>query len=150
MSTKRRPESWASSPAVRKAMQANKKRNSKPELKIRSAAHRLGLRFYVLRSPEPQLRVCADLVFPRSKVAVFVDGCFWHGCIEHGTKPRTNTAYWRQKIDGNVRRDQTVDVQLSNAGWLSVRIWEHEDPTEAAVRLRNIVNSRRPHLMGQQ
>jgi DNA mismatch endonuclease (patch repair protein) len=127
-------------------MRANKKRNSSPELKVRSAAHRLGLRFFVLRSPEPQIRVCADLVFPTSKVAVFVDGCFWHGCSLHGTEPKTNAGYWKNKIQGNISRDRRVDEELKQAGWLSVRIWEHEDPNAAASNLFQLVRARRTAL----
>jgi len=141
--TKKPVESWASSPAARNVMRANKKRDSVPELRIRSAAHRSGLRFYIFRQPEPGLRVCADLVFPRIKVAVFVDGCFWHGCDEHGTSPKTNADYWRQKIQGNIERDRRVDEELVRAGWLPVRIWEHDDPSTAVATLNSIVRNRR-------
>lgn len=136
-------QSWASSAAVRNVMRANKKRDSGPELRIRSAAHRLGLRFFVLRRPEASLRVVADLVFPGAKVAVFVDGCFWHGCPVHGTKPRTNSPYWDAKIQGNVRRDRLVDDQLAEAGWQPVHIWEHEDAEDAALALADVINGRR-------
>lgn len=84
----------------------------------------------------------ADLVFPGSKVAVFVDGCFWHGCSVHGTKPRTNSLYWEAKIQGNVRRDRLVDDQLAEAGWRPVHIWEHETADAAALSLADLIWSR--------
>jgi len=77
------------------------------------------------------------------RVAVFVDGCFWHGCPKHATWPKTNAVWWRNKIEGNQRRDADTDARLAAAGWLSVRVWAHEKPAEAAERIAGIVRTRR-------
>jgi DNA mismatch endonuclease (patch repair protein) len=136
-------ESWASSPGVRTCMQANKGRDTKPELALRSAVHALGLRYRVGIRPLKQVRRTADLVFTRAKVAVFLDGCFWHGCPEHHTVAATNAQFWADKVEGNRQRDRDTDRRLAEAGWLSVRIWEHEDPVEAARRVKSVVDERR-------
>ncbi|MFG1997606.1 very short patch repair endonuclease [Spirillospora sp. NPDC048911] len=134
--------SQASSPGVRKNMQANKSRDTKPELKLRRAAHRLGLRYRVSKQPLPHLRRTADLVFTRAKVAVFLDGCFWHGCPQHHTKAATNSDFWAEKVTSNRVRDEETNRLLSDAGWVVIRIWEHEDPEEAARRVQATVQSR--------
>jgi len=67
-----------------------------------------------------------DIVFPRARVAVFIDGCFWHGCPDHGAKPKTNEAFWAAKIAANKKRDRVADLELQSSGWTVVRIWEHE------------------------
>jgi DNA mismatch endonuclease (patch repair protein) len=82
-------------------------------------------------------------VFRTSRVAVFVDGCFWHCCPEHGTWPKENSKWWRDKLETNVRRDRDTDSRLTSAGWLVVRIWEHEAPEQAAARVRDLVVARR-------
>ena len=127
--------SWASSPAVRAVMRGNKGRDTRPELAVRSAAHAVGLRYRVGVSPLPHVRRTADLVFPRAKVAVFVDGCFWHGCPEHHRPARQNAEFWTAKIEGNMARDADTDERLRIAGWTVVRIWEHEAPMTAARRI---------------
>jgi DNA mismatch endonuclease, patch repair protein len=76
-------------------------------------------------------------------VAVFVDGCFWHGCPEHATWPRSNAAFWREKIETNCRRDRDTDARLQEYGWMAIRVWEHEDPEEVAARIEQAVRSRR-------
>jgi DNA mismatch endonuclease (patch repair protein) len=91
----------------------------------------------------PSVRRTADLVFRPSKVAVFVDGCFWHRCPDHATDPKTNSDYWKPKLERNVERDRETDRLLAEGGWLSIRIWEHEDPRKAAQRVVRIVRSRR-------
>lgn len=136
-------ESWASSPGVRASMQSNKGRDTKPEVALRSAAHAAGLRYRVSIRPLSNLRRTADLVFPKARVAVFLDGCFWHGCPEHHTVAVTNAKFWADKVEGNRRRDRDTDRRLAEAGWASVRIWEHEDPIDAAQRIREIVVARR-------
>lgn len=136
-------DSWASSPGVRASMQSNKGRDTKPELALRSAAHALGLRYRVSVRPIRELRRTADLVFPRLKVAVFLDGCFWHGCPEHHTVAATNAKFWAEKVESNRARDQDTDCRLAAAGWTSIRVWEHEDPNAAAERIREVVNARR-------
>lgn len=116
-------------------MQANKGRDTKPELALRSAAHALGLRYRVSTRPLPSLRRTADLVFTKTKIAVFVDGCFWHGCPDHHTIAKTNASYWADKVDGNRRRDRETDRLLAEAGWLVIRMWEHESADEVARRI---------------
>jgi len=134
----------ASSEGVRKSMQANKGRDTKPELALRRAVHGLGLRYRVSVRPLSAIRRTADLVFTRVKVAVFLDGCFWHGCPQHHTKARTNAEYWAEKVTRNRERDAETDRLLEEAGWKVIRVWEHEDPLEAAHRVAEVVRSRRP------
>ena len=134
--------SWASSPAVRASMQANRGRDTTPELALRRAVHALGLRYFVGRRPLTQLRRTADLVFPGSKVAVFMDGCFWHGCPDHYSVAKTNAAFWARKVEINRQRDRDTDARLVEAGWAPLRVWEHEDPTTAATRVKEEVMKR--------
>lgn len=131
--------SWASSPAVRAVMRGNKGRDTRPELAVRSAVHALGLRYRVGLSPLPGVRRTADLVFPRAKVAVFVDGCFWHGCPTHHRPARRNPEFWSTKIEGNIARDADTDARLRAAGWTVVRIWEHEAPAAAASKVNAVI-----------
>lgn len=112
-------------------MTRQRQRDTKPEVAIRSALHRAGFRYRVNYQPLPGLRRRADIAFPRKRVAVFVDGCFWHGCPDHATWPKENASWWREKIEANVRRDRDTDARLSSAGWTVIRIWEHEDTDEA-------------------
>ena len=134
-------ESWASSPAVRSVMQANKGRDTKPEIAVRSAAHALGLRYRVGIRPEPSIRRTADIVFPKARVAVFIDGCFWHGCPQHYRPTKRNTEFWTTKIAANVARDHDTDNRLIECGWRVLRIWEHEEPISAATKIRSIVTA---------
>jgi DNA mismatch endonuclease (patch repair protein) len=136
------PEGWASSPAVRRNMQANKGRDTAPELAVRRAVHARGLRYFVNRRPVKDLRRTADLVFPGPRVAVFVDGCFWHGCPEHHTISRTNAEYWAGKVRSNRDRDRETDSVLTEAGWEVVRIWEHTPPEQAAQLIEVVVRRR--------
>lgn len=115
----------ASSTAARNRMRATKRRDTKPELALRRELHRRGRRYFVDRAPLPGMRRRADLLFPRQKIAVYVDGCFWHGCPAHGTIPKSNTAWWRAKLEANQARDRDTDQRLHSAGWTSVRVWEH-------------------------
>jgi DNA mismatch endonuclease, patch repair protein len=126
----------ASSPAARRVMQRNTRRDTKPEVALSSAVHAAGLRYRRDHRVEAN-GVCVrpDLVFTRRRVAVFVDGCFWHGCPEHGTTPRTNTGYWIPKLARNRERDGRVTGALEKAGWTVLRIWEHEPPEAAASRV---------------
>lgn len=115
------------SAAVRRVMQANRRRDTKPEVRLRSALHRAGYRFRVdLPVQAVDRRVRVDVAFPGRRVAVFVDGCFWHGCPEHGNVPRHNAQYWEAKLRRNVDRDSEVTRALESVGWRVVRIWEHE------------------------
>ncbi|MGH3443713.1 MAG: very short patch repair endonuclease [Nitriliruptorales bacterium] len=134
--------SWASSAAIRRTMTSTRGRDTRPERAVRSAVHRLGLRYRVDHPPLPELRRRADMVFPRARVAVFVDGCSWHGCPEHGAVPATNRSYWSDKIARNRERDGDTDTRLLDAGWEPVRVWEHEDPERAAARIARLVRRR--------
>lgn len=136
--------SWASSAAARAVMRGNKGQDTKPEMKVRSALHRRGLRFRVHARPLADLRRTADVVFRPARVAVFVDGCFWHGCPEHGTQPSSNRAYWSPKIARNRERDRETDALLRDAGWFPVRVWEHEDVGDAVERIADAVARGRP------
>ncbi|MCX6414951.1 MAG: very short patch repair endonuclease [Actinobacteria bacterium] len=136
-------ESWASSPARRRVMQANRSRDTAPELALRRLLHAQGFRYRVSARPLKAVRRTADMVFRSAQVAVFVDGCFWHRCPVHSTDPKTNADYWTPKLRRNVERDRETDQLLADAGWVSVRVWEHEDPQEAAGLVASIVTARR-------
>ncbi|TLQ48346.1 very short patch repair endonuclease [Streptomyces marianii] len=135
-------DSWATSPAVRSVMQGNRGKDTKPEVRLRSLLYAEGLRYRVGIRPLSNLRRTADVVFPKARVAVFVDGCFWHGCPEHHRPATKNSEFWREKIEGNRRRDAETDSLLRDAGWQVIRVWEHEDPAEAADRIRAILPAR--------
>ena len=116
-----------SSAAVSAAMRANPRRDTAPERRLRSALHRRGWRFRIdFPVHSTARRVRPDIVFTRRRVAVFVDGCFWHSCPEHGTQPRSNASYWVPKLRRSVERDLADTESLSRAGWTVVRVWEHE------------------------
>ncbi len=120
-------------------MRSNRGRDTKPEVALRSAVYRLGLRYRVSAAPIKGLRRTADLVFPTERVAVFLDGCFWHGCPEHHTVAATNVDYWARKVIVNRARDCNTDERLTVAGWFSLRIWEHQVAEEAAARVRDVI-----------
>src|SRR5919197_1597525 len=125
-------------PARRKTavMRGNRRVDTTPERRVRSLLHAVGYRFRKdYRIDVPGARVRPDIVFVRRRVAVFVDGCFWHRCPEHGTSPRANSHYWGPKLAHNVARDQRVDRALQVAGWTVLRIWEHVAPEDAAARI---------------
>lgn len=105
--------------------------------------HALGLRYRVEAPLAGMPRRRADVLFRGSRVAVFVDGCFWHSCPEHATVPVANGSWWATKLAGNAARDRDTDARLAEQGWLSVRVWEHEDMAIAASAIRHIVRSRR-------
>lgn len=130
------------SEATSSRMRRQKRAGTSPELALRREVHRRGLRFYVQRRPLPQLRTSADLLFPRSKVAVFVHGCFWHRCPQHATAPKSNRAWWDDKLAGNVARDARVVSALEEAGWSVVLVWEHEPAGPAADRVAQVVRGR--------
>ncbi len=123
-------------------MLANRHRDTGPELRVRRAVHAMGLRYRVATRPLKAVGRSADLVFTRARVAVFVDGCFWHGCPDHFSLPSTNTDYWTTKIEGNALRDRETDHLLDDAGWTVVRIWEHELALEAATQIAGSVRER--------
>jgi DNA mismatch endonuclease (patch repair protein) len=119
----------------------NTRVDTKPELALRSALYRRGLRFRKdLRIKLGTFATRPDIVFTKRKVAVFVDGCFWHSCPDHGTRPKSNTSYWLHKLEANVARDRRNDAALEEAGWTVVRIWEHEDVGDAVERVSAAVD----------
>jgi DNA mismatch endonuclease (patch repair protein) len=124
-------------------MRRTRRSGTRPEMALRRALHRRGLRFVVDRPvPGGNRRRRVDILLRGARIAVFVDGCFWHSCPEHSHLPRTNTSWWRLKFRGIARRDRDTDSQLAAAGWLAVRIWEHEDPAEAAQAVEQLVRDR--------
>ncbi len=134
--------SWASSHASRAVMTANKGRDTKPERMLRSALHQKGLRYRVSARPVADLRRTADVVFTKARVAVFVDGCYWHGCPEHYRPATKRAEFWQEKIAGNQARDAETTTALEERGWRVLRFWEHEDPLEAAEVVRDAVRER--------
>lgn len=119
-------------------------RDTPPELAIRRLVHARGLRYRVDARPLKGLNRRADLVFGPTKVAVFVDGCFWHMCPEHGSAPKANAGWWAEKLRTNVERDRDTDVRLVAAGWTVLRIWEHVSPSTAAdLVVATVVERRR-------
>lgn len=132
----------ASSDVVARRMQRQRRRDTGPELALRRALWALGLRYRVDIAPIPGRRR-ADVVFPRAKVAVYVDGCFWHSCPTHATVPKANRAWWVAKLEGNRRRDAETDRALTESGWVVVRVWEHRRPDEAANEIAACVRARR-------
>lgn len=135
--------SWASSAANRKSMLGNRNRDTSPELALRSLVHAAGLRYRVAAKPLEGMRRTADLVFRSAKVAVFIDGCYWHGCPEHFMLPKTNTDYWRDKIDRNIARDRNTDQRLAEADWVVLRFWEHQPAEDCAGVVCDVVTARR-------
>lgn len=119
-------------------MSRQRRRDTTPEVKLRRRLHALGLRFRV-DAPLPGLaRRRADVLFTRARIAVFVDGCFWHGCPTHGTLPKANAAWWTDKLARNMARDRATDAHLKALGWSSLRFWEHDDPDTAAEAVRRV------------
>jgi DNA mismatch endonuclease (patch repair protein) len=135
---------WASSPAVRRSMQGNRRRDTGPELRLRSALHALGLRFRVDRRPVTAIACRADVVFARRRLAIFVDGCYWHGCPTHFVAPVTNRGYWAAKVEGNRQRDASTASRIEDAGWRVIRVWEHEDAAEAAQAIARLIRPSAP------
>jgi DNA mismatch endonuclease, patch repair protein len=118
-------------------MRANCRKDTRPEVALRAALHRAGLRFFKDRriSLRDGRKVRPDIVFPRLRVAVFVDGCFWHGCTLHRTIPASNTEFWEAKIEGTRMRDLEQTAWLESAGWSVLHIWEHEPVPHALERI---------------
>lgn len=140
--TRRRNVPAASSQDARRRMQQQKRTDTGPELALRSELHRRGLRYRVHQRPLPGLRRTADVVFPRARVAVESMGCFWHSCPAHGTTPRSNAAWWGDKLARNRQRDADAASALAEAGWLLIVVWEHESVVEAADGIERAVRSR--------
>jgi len=133
------------SPGRSANMKANRRRDTKPELALRSALHARGYRYRKdFRLDLPARRVRPDIAFTGRNVAVFIDGCFWHACPEHGSKPKNNEWYWSPKLAGNVERDRATDAALIQAGWTVVRLWEHVPVEEALATVVAAVGDPRP------
>jgi len=116
-----------------------RRRDTRPELALRRGLHARGWRYFVDRPVAGVSRCRPDLLFPRLRVAVFVDGCFWHFCVEHTHLPIANAAYWHAKLLANRRRDAAHDHELSSAGWAVVRVWEHTPPAEAIDAVETVL-----------
>lgn len=150
----RREKAWAAGSYPRPAnegrsrnMRANRRTDTKPEVALRRALHALGYRYrkdFRLDLPGG-VRVRPDIVFTARKVAVFVDGCFWHVCPEHGREPTSNEWYWTPKLRRNVERDRAADAALQAAGWRVVRLWEHEELASAVDAVVKAVSSGSEH-----
>ena len=138
------PAPAASSEAVRERMRLQPRNHTSCEMVIRSALHRRGLRFRVNCRPLASYRRHADIVFPRMRLAVFVDGCFWHGCPYHGSTPRKNSRWWTLKILRNRMRDRDTTRFLQRHGWTVVRVWEHAAVDDAVERVLAAIAARDP------
>lgn len=132
----------ASARSVATRMRRTRQRDTPAEIAIRRLVHADGLSYRIDRQPFPGIGRRADLVFARSRVAVFVDGCFWHCCPKHATWPKANGRWWKAKLLRNVARDRDTDTRLRAAGWLVVRVWEHEEPAAASRRVIRAVRRR--------
>ena len=129
----------ASSPGVAARMSRARRRDTAPEVAIRREAHRRGLRYRVDTPVVGLPRRRPDMVFTRQRVAVFVDGCFWHSCPVHATVPKSNRDWWVAKLERNVVRDRETDDLLRVLGWTVLRFWEHEDPIAAVDVIERVV-----------
>ncbi|WP_190129842.1 very short patch repair endonuclease [Streptomyces mashuensis] len=118
-------------------------RDTAPEVAVRRLLHREGHRFRLHRPVPGMPRRTIDIAFPGVRVAVFLDGCFWHGCPQHATSPKANAEWWRQKLDRNMTRDRETTERLTEAGWTVLRFWEHEDPVTVAADIAAVVSSAR-------
>lgn len=132
----------SSSAVVSRRMSAARRRDTAPEVALRKVLHAAGLRYRVAYPVPGQRRRTIDIAFTRVRVAVFVDGCFWHGCPEHGTRPRANSEWWAVKLEANRARDADTVRALEELGWLVLRIWEHQPAADAASRVRSTVLAR--------
>lgn len=130
-------------------MASVRQKGTRCELELRKILHSKGLRYRVQVPLLTKPRRVADIVFAGPRIAVFVDGCFWHGCPEHGSMPKSNTQFWRDKINANQARDADTDARLAALGWQVVRIWEHEDAKEAAERIGELVLARKRKGAGE-
>jgi DNA mismatch endonuclease (patch repair protein) len=133
--------SWATTPGTRRSMQQNRPRDTSIEVHLRSALHRAGLRFFKHRRPLPGLRCEPDILFPGARLAVFVDGCFWHCCPDHGTVPKANGEWWRTKLEANQVRDERNNDALRAAGWTVLRVWEHQPVHEVVDEIRRLIGA---------
>lgn len=134
------------SPETSRRMARVRRKGTDPEIAVRKELFRRGLRYRVDYEVLKKPRRVADVALPRLKIAIFIDGCFWHGCPEHATWPKQNAEFWRQKIEANRRRDADTNSRLFDAGWTVLRFWEHQPPIDAAEAIAQTVakaNARR-------
>jgi DNA mismatch endonuclease (patch repair protein) len=122
-------------------MQGNRGRDTRPERELRTLLHGRGLRYRVSVRPEGDLRRTADVVFSKARVAVFVDGCYWHGCPEHHRPATRNSDFWKAKIASNIERDRETDRLLGERGWKVLRCWEHDDPALVADLVFEVISN---------
>jgi DNA mismatch endonuclease, patch repair protein len=127
-------------------MRSNRSRDTAPELALRRASFKLGLRYRVCARPIPGVRRTADMVFAGPKVAVELRGCYWHGCPDHHRLPTANRDYWIAKVERNKARDADIERVLAEAGWQLIVVWEHEDPVEAAAQIAKLVRQRQTRV----
>lgn len=132
-----------SSIGARNRMKAAKPRDTAPEITLRSELHKTGLRYRVDVRPVKEINRRADIVFRSVKVAIFVDGCFWHGCPKHGTQAKANAEFWQNKIKRNQARDAETNQLLKRAGWKVIRVWEHENTKKVSEKIQKIVMERK-------
>lgn len=123
-------------------MQRQRRRDTAPELALRRALHARGFRYRVNMPVPGRPRRTVDIAFTRARVAVFVNGCFWHACPVHATWPANNADWWVEKLRTNVARDEDTDEILAQSGWTVVRVWEHDDVDEVADRISSVVRGR--------
>lgn len=138
------PSVSPSSPEASRRMARVRQRGTDVEIELRRALHAMGLRYRLQVPLSRKPRRVADIVFIGARVAVFVDGCFWHGCPLHATWPKENAGFWRAKIEANRARDADTTRRLRELGWEVIRVWSHEDPVEAALDIQVVVESRKP------
>ena len=132
---------------VRRRMQSNRSKDTSPEMEIRKRLHALGYRYRIHVRPIPTMPRTADIVFTRARLAIFIDGCFWHHCPTHGSVPKSNVESWLDKFLRNQVRDAETNAALTNAGWTVLRIWEHEDATDAVQNILQSLNGRRARAL---
>ena len=132
-----------SSHEASRRMASVRQKGTQAELNLRRILHARGLRYRLHVPLLTKPRRVADIVFPSVRIAVFVDGCFWHGCPEHASWPKSNVVFWREKIETNRFRDADTDQRLNALGWKIVRIWEHENASDAANRIAELVDARK-------
>lgn len=131
--------------ATSRRLAAQARFDTSPEIALRSEIWRKGARFR-LHVPIPGTRRTIDIALPRYKIAVFVDGCFWHGCPVHGSTPKNNSEWWRQKLDMNRKRDADSNRRLKSQGWKVIRVWEHENPSVAAQKVAREIRKLHPEV----
>ncbi|WP_405662844.1 very short patch repair endonuclease [Streptomyces sp. NBC_01166] len=132
-----------SSPGVSARMSRQARRDTAPEVAVRKLLHASGYRYRLNERVPHMSRRTIDIAFTRAKVAVFLDGCFWHGCPEHATQPKSNAEWWRQKLDRNMARDVETTAHLVAEGWVVLRFWEHQYPAQVAEQVAEVVDRRK-------